>query len=243
MSAFHLGDTIKITGENRHPAADNLLIDHLDLSKASILDVGASDGSTSVELIRKLPDFKSYTIADLFLNVRAAQQSRRVFFYDPAGTCILVVGPRAVAWPSQSKTVRALYAPLIARGSRSAVATDVLLLNPEARSLVATDERVNYAVHNVFHPWQGPTPDVIKVANLLRRLYFSDDAILVALRALLRSLKDGGHLLLVDNPRLKGISARAGLYRREGGRFVPVDHIEEKSEIDDLVGQVQLATG
>src|SRR4051794_23303356 len=55
MSAIHVGDTIKITEGDRHPAADALLIDNIDLEGAVIVDIGASDGSTSVDLIRKLP--------------------------------------------------------------------------------------------------------------------------------------------------------------------------------------------
>ena len=42
MSAFAVGDTIKITGVRRHPDADRLLLDNIDVSNASILDVGAS---------------------------------------------------------------------------------------------------------------------------------------------------------------------------------------------------------
>ena len=62
---MHVGGTIKITGGNRHPVADQMLIDNVDLSDATIVDIGASDGSTSVDLIGKLPALKRYVIADL----------------------------------------------------------------------------------------------------------------------------------------------------------------------------------
>lgn len=241
MAALHVGETIKITGANRHAVADALLIDNLDLTDAAIVDIGASDGSTAVDLIPKLPAFKSYVIADLFLTITASRVFRHVLFYDPAGKCILISGSRCVAWPAGSKMIRLLYWSLIRLAARKPVDRQViLLLNPSARSLIAADKRVSYVVHDVFDRWAGPAPDVIKVANLLRRLYFSDQEISRALHALLESLDEGGHLLIVDNPRIKDVGPRAGLYRRSQGRFAVVAQTDDPPEIVDLVLQVRL---
>jgi hypothetical protein len=106
---------------------------------------------------------------------------------------------------------------------------------------MGADPRVTARVHDVFEVWPAPAPDVIKVANVLRRLYFSDADILRALRALLAGLAEGGHLLILDNPRLAGVDLRAGLYRRVGGRFVPVAETADPPEIADLLRSPQLA--
>lgn len=240
MSIIHVGETIKITDADRHGAADALLLENVPLTGASIVDLGASDGSTSVELIAKLPDFESYVIADLYLTLRSVQVGRHVLFFDADDNCVLVAGRRLLAWPTLSRTVRLVVAPLIARARRRP-SRDVLLLGPEARRLTRTDPRVSTRVHDVFQPWGAPAPDVIKVANLLRRLYFSDADILRALRALLASLDEGGHLLILDNPRLADITLRAGLYRREGGRFRPVAETPDAPEIADLFRSPELA--
>lgn len=102
MNAIHVGGTFKITGANRHPVADHLLMDNVDLTDATIVHIGASDGSTSVDLIHKLSGFAEYAIADLYLSVQARRRGRRVFFYANSGTCILVAGPRFLAWPGMS---------------------------------------------------------------------------------------------------------------------------------------------
>lgn len=239
MSAINVGETIKITGSNRHPGADQLLLDHVDLTDAAIVDIGASDGSTSVDLIDRIGQFGSYTIADLYLTLEAVQVGSHTLLFDHSGECILVIGRRGLAWPSLSRPVATLYAPIIARAAGRTRA-EVLLLNPAARDLIATDPRVGYRVHDVFTPWEGDPPDVIKVANLLRRLYFPDEQITVGLRALLTSLPEGGHLLMVDNPRIEGIDYRAGLFRRSGGRFELVATTEQPPEIGDLIEQVRL---
>jgi len=247
MSSFNVGETIKITGANRHPDADALLVDLLathDRDDATIVDIGASDGSTSLDLIRRLGAFKAYVIADLFFTLDAVQVGRRTLFFQDDGTCVLIAGRRTVAWPGESRVLAGWFARLIARArSQASGRQSVLLLNPSVRQHMATDPRVSYRVHDIFQPWSGTAPDVIKVANLLRRLYFDDQKILVALRAILAGLKDGGHLLIVDNPRMKNTPPRGGLYRRDGDRFLPVAQTEGTPEIDDLIRTVSLASG
>lgn len=241
MSAIHVGGTIKITGGNRHPVADQMLTDNVDLSDATIVDIGASDGSTSVDLIGKLPTFKQYVIADLYFHVTAVHSGPRCLFYDTNGSLILVAGPRALAWPSTSRLVRLLYwgFEIRARASRTA-GTPVLLLNPAARAVIDADPRVSYRVHDVFTPWPGPRPTVIKVANLLRRLYFTDDVITSGLQAIGESLDERGYFLLVDNVRRKGVPPRVGLYQRLDVRFRVVSETPDRPEIADLIDQVRI---
>lgn len=242
MSAIHVGGTIKITGKDRHPKADALLTDNLDLADALIVDIGASDGSTSADLIEKIGAFKAFVIADLFFTIKARQALGHTLFFDEQGECILAVGNWLLAWPGQSKVVRALYGPLIARATRStSPAVDVLLLNPRVRRRMAQDPRVSYRVHDVFTTWAGDPPDVIKVANLLRRLYFSDSDITRALAAIHESLADGGHFLIVDNPRIKDMPPRGGLYRKTESGFTTVACTENIPEIDDLIRQLRVA--
>ena len=97
---------------------------------------------------------------------------------------------------------------------------------------------MSYRRHDVFEPWQSEI-DVIKVANVLRRSIFTDGEIAKALLALHGSLKPGGHLLIVDNPRIPGIACRAGVYRRCGSEFQLVAETPEASEVADLVSQVR----
>lgn len=237
MSAVHVGGTIKITDADRHPEVDALLLEHVDLTEAHIADIGASDGSTSVDLIRRLPAFASYVIADLHLHVDATRLGRWTVLHDARGTPILVVGRRLLAWPSISAVVRWITLPVVRAAARQVDRRqEVLLLNPAARELLGTDPRISYRTHDVFVPWETPGEvNVIKVANLLRRLYFSDEQIEIALSALHASLPDGGNLLIVDNPRIPGGGARGGLYRRRGTGFVTVATEPEDPEIHDLV--------
>lgn len=242
MNAMHVGGTIKITGTNRHPRSDALLVDNVDLTGKHVVDIGASDGSTSVDLIRQLPDFGRYTIADLYLHIGHRKVGDRHVFYDPSGQPILVAGRRAVAWPSLSRGVARLYRRTLDEAERRGPVEQVLLLNPTAQRIVRDDPRVNYREHDVFTPWDGSAPDAIKIANLLRRLYFPDDRIRTALQLVLDALAEGGHFLIVDNPRIAGIPERGGLYRRDGVRFVLVAQTANPPEIADLIASARART-
>lgn len=234
MSAIHVGGTIKITSSDRHPEPDSLLIDHVDTTGLVIADVGASDGSTSLDLVRRLEGFAGYVISDLFLEISWARAGRRTVLYDPAGEPILLTGHRFLAWPSISRVIRTLVGPALRRVGREP-RQPVTLLNPEVVALLARDPRVTTREHDVFTEWPDPKPDVIKVANLLRRLYFGDEDIARALRALHASLAPGGHLLIVDNSREPGMPPRGGLYRREDTGFALVAETPNTPEIGALV--------
>jgi hypothetical protein len=232
MSAFAIGDTIKITGARRHPAADRLLLDNLDVSNACILDVGASDGSTSMDLIEQMSTFAKYVIADLYLYVSLVTVGPRRFFHSPHGECFLVAGPRMIAWPSQSAWIRLCYSRLLRRAAWLQ-REQVLLVKPDGQG--PGRGRRQGELRGPPTPWAGDRPDVIKVANLLRRDYFPDNRLRTGVAALLTSLAEGGHLLLVNNPRIKGLPCAAALYRRQAARFVRVAATDSLPDVDDLV--------
>lgn len=253
MAAFAVGATRKITGSGRHTEADTLLLQHADLSDAVIADIGASDGITSVELLQRIPRFRQFVIADLYLAVDAVRVGRRTVFHDKTGQVVVVAGSRLLAWPSTSRPVAWLYHRTLRRAARTLAAgagtgagpdvREVLLINPVTRRLLAADPRVSTRTHDVFTPWAPPRPDVVKVANVLRRLYFSDQRIRAALDVVLADLPDGGHLLLVDNPRdLPHVPVRGCLYRKRGDRFALVAATEHLTEAHDLVLTARVTT-
>jgi hypothetical protein len=240
MKAFYFGGTFKITGSSRHPLGDQLLMRHVPLAGANIVDIGASDGSTSLDLIRAVGDFGSFTLADRYLVTTVRRWRGLTFFFDGDDICVLVVSRRLLAWPSMSPMVARVLRPTIRAARRSDPGRRVVLLNPEVRSAMERDARIRFAEHDIFTLWPGE-PQVIKVANLLRLLYFSESQISLGLRAVLSSLASGGYFLLVDNPRVQGIAERSGLYQRRDDRFVVVEETDQRPEISDLVTSVRLS--
>jgi hypothetical protein len=248
MQSFSMGETIKITRSDRHPEVDQLLLDHVDFTSAHILDIGASDGSTSVDLIRRLPDFERFTIADLHLHADASVNGKRTVFFQADGEAFLCAGRRLIAWPGESRVVRALYRREIERARRDQ-RESVLLIGPGVRRLAHEDPRVVFAVHDVFQPWSGDQVDVIKVANLLRLDYFPPDRLVAAFGAILESLSECGHLLVVNNLRTGRIEAggRCSERRQDTSRWWRVRAVDLTSRLwylrlaidaDSVIGHV-----
>ncbi len=236
MSAFHVGDTFKITARGRHRISNQVLIDHVDLRGATILDIGASDGGTSVDLIEQAnADFAEYFITDRHLTVEAANVGRHVVFFDGSGRCILIGGPGYVAYPADSRRVARTWSRLI-RKARASVPRSIQLINPDARRLIENDPRVSIREHDLFAPWDGPEPDVVKVANLLNRAYFSESDLVRAIDVLRSTVRDGGHLLIIDNPvDPTDTTARTGLYRRVGEELQAVATGQPSPEVATLI--------
>jgi hypothetical protein len=72
-----------------------------------------------------------------------------------------------------------------------------LLVQPELSTLAATDARIGIMQYDMFVPWTGERPDVIKVACVLHPLHFSGDQIEEALRVQCSNLAPEGRLVLV----------------------------------------------
>lgn len=236
VSGLHGGTSTATTGAVRHEEADRLLTDNVDTTAARVVDLGASDGTSTLDLLRALPGVRELIIADRHLRATVVRTRKSMVVLDDSGNCVLVATRRMLAWPGRSRVVAALIRPLSRRARRRIESgTPIALLNPALSELMATDQRINTRFHDVFTVWPEPKPDVIKVANLLRRQNFSDEKLLEGLNALIASLPEDGHLLLVDNPRTADPTPRAGLYRRVEGRLDLVAQTRRDPELADLI--------
>ncbi|MGH8013272.1 MAG: hypothetical protein ACREQ4_12305 [Candidatus Binataceae bacterium] len=203
VSTLQFGVTFKTTFPGRHEHSNKLLLKLYRGAKPVILDVGASDGSTSGDLIQLLEgNFAQYFVADLNIAARCGRDHRgAVYFQDVNGVCVLRASRRFLTYSNVSGAPLPL--PFIARrmiaGSRRVTEwRDVLLIQPELLKLAERDPRITITRYDMFTPWTGPCPEIIKVANLLNSKYFSDDQMRAALRVQCAQLAFNGRLLLVS---------------------------------------------
>jgi SAM-dependent methyltransferase len=223
ISAMKFGTTFKTTADQRHRQADDLLLSDGVSPHEIILDIGASDGITSLNLIERLgSDFKTYFVTDYNLYTDAFRKGNKVFFFDTEDRCILIAGPLFVFYPQDSNLVRKLFQRSIPRllqaknsGKR------ITLIQPALKKQQATDPRIQVERYNIFEAWTGKQPTVVKVANVLNAGYFPNEVIIQALRNLHQTLPPGGRLLIVENRQ----QIQAGLYRREENGFAEISTV------------------
>ena len=110
ISLFKFGTTFKATWSGRHLLSDQLLVPYCR-PDSIILDVGASDGITAVELISKLgANFRHYFATDKNVRTHVRTEERTAFFYSEEGACVLIADDRFVYYPQESQRLRRRFA-------------------------------------------------------------------------------------------------------------------------------------
>jgi SAM-dependent methyltransferase len=224
----------KTTHPRRHPETDARIARLCAGRRPVVLDVGVSDGVTALELIERLGDgFAQYVATDASFRLRTATKGATLYGLSPEGECLFAATPSLVIYPS----IEGAWFPLgaLARRVLAGVPANgrdgtICLAQPELRRLAERDTRVELREASVFEPWSGPTPDLVKVANVLNRDAFDEDRIQVALCHLRDALRPGGHLFLTENREREQVSV---LCRTAAG-FVLEERVEGGSDLTEL---------
>ena len=222
VSVLKFGATFKTTSPGRHREADRVVVERFAGERPVILDIGASDGVTSLDLIRRLGDgFSRYFVTDYNIAVEVGADRRGVsYFRSPSGDAVLAATDRFVLYADTAGAPRPaswLCRKVLGRAPRVRAWREVKLVQPELLRLAAGDARVAVERYDMMAPWTGPAPDLVKMANVLNNVYFTPSQIRAALACQCGVLREGGRLLLVDN---RGDAERLSLFRRARGEMV-----------------------
>jgi hypothetical protein len=232
VSTFKFKTTFKTTQIKRFPLTVDALKRLQFIKTPIILDVGASDGITSLDVIKSIR-FQKYFVTDLNMRALYRVYRGRTYFYDEEGKCILIVMNK---WIVYEDTVGSLlpFRFLVDSmfNSQPAASQDAIpidLINPLlARS---QDEFIVTEKYDMFTPWKREKVDLVIAANILNKAYFTDEQISQALRNLLQGMDDLGRLAIVDNSQLE----RSTVFQVRAGNVVVESQINGGTEIEDLV--------
>ena len=247
ITGVNIDGTWKRTNKNRQPQTDRMLAEAIEGKAAAVLlEVGASAGMTSVELVRRLGGgFGKFYVTDLYFSMPYAERGQTVFFYHPVEPrCIMRASNMFITYEDTAAAIFPLG--LLARQSLESapIPTDNMprldLRHPEFRELLAKDPRLVVQEHDIFKPWQGEKVDAIKVANILNRSYFSDPQLRQALANLSDALRVDGVIVIADNRRPPGETEqrieKVSVFRKGQDQQL---HLEQElnggTEIRDLV--------
>jgi len=240
ITAIKIGDTWKSTQKRRHILSDRLIAEATSsLTRPSFLEIGASAGTTSLELLDIIGDnYDRFYVTDLSFDLKCTKLGNVTYFHHPlTEQCIMRVTDQFLMYEDVEGAVFPLgwiAARMLARAPRigSANATTVNLLHPKLRQRAFVDPRIVVKEYNVFEPWPSELADIVKVANVLNRLYFSDAEILKALANLKMAMKSDGKLLITDNREIEKVSIFS---KDSAGMLVLEKEVNGGTEIADLV--------
>lgn len=241
LQRMKIGTTYKTTRYDRFPETTRLLARLAFPAPPVVLDVGASDGSTALAVMRRLA-FRRYYVTDMHIRAEARLTGHGMFLCDGEHRPWLYVNrgfvvfndPAGARWPFGAIATRVFANFDTARWPER---RDIFMVNPELAAL--RSPRVRIERYNVFDAWAHEPADLVVAANLLNRAYFPDTRLRAALANLRAALRDGGVLAVIEN-RGDGTGAReqASLFRRRGDRLSAEARVGAGSDIHDLVGSL-----
>jgi hypothetical protein len=231
ISTFKFGTTFKSTQKTRFPLTI-LEIASLQYEKRPVVvDLGASDGSTSLDLMQAIP-FEKYYVTDLNIEVFYEVSGDATWFYDEKGTCILKVTDKWVVYPEIGGAIfpfdrisRSLFAHAPKWESDAA---RIMLINP----VLQARKEINIFIekHNILEIWPHGKADLIIAANILNRSYFTTSEIKQALKNMLAALDVSGRIVIIDNrPREK-----ATIFQFVAGNVSVEKRVNGGTEIENL---------
>jgi len=230
LSKIKFGTTFKTTCKARFPLSIAALSKGDSGASSVILDVGASDGTASLDVIRAL-DFDRYYVTDLNIDVFVTTSGGVTWFYDAKGRCILAVTDKWIIYNDCEGAIfpfGLMASRLIARAPGfSNHMRRVVLISPE---LLSCKSDVRVERYDVMDDWQLEKADIVIAANILNRAYFADSSISLALRHLRDAMKPGGRLAIIDNRP----DERSSIFRSVDGMLVVEDRINGGSDIESL---------
>jgi hypothetical protein len=202
MDSFKLHGVFKSTKADRHHETQKFLKEYIDkLQKpVVILDVGASDGTTSLQLINLIENkIEKFYVTDYNIKCNYIKENGFTYFFNTqSDNCFLIASNTFVFYP-ENKRLFNLFFNKSLTSFQNKSKTELLLCNHELKLKANNDDRIEILDYDIFKPWQKKKPDIIVVGNLLHPTYFSNEDIYRALNNCYITLKDNGILVIIRN--------------------------------------------
>lgn len=232
VSTFKFRTTFKLTQKTRFPLTILELASLPFEQRPIIVDIGASDGITSLDIMRAVP-FEKYYVTDLNIDVYYQDSGSATWFYDEKGVCILMASDKWIAYPDTigaifpfDKISQALFAHAPKWESDSA---RLKLINPTLLSQKETNFLIEK--HNILEAWPHEKADLIIAANILNRSYFTASEIKQALINTAIILGGTGRIAIIENRE----SEQATIFKLSENTIGVEKRVNGGAEIEALV--------
>ena len=236
VSAFNFHGIWKSTSLNRSPLLDKKLTDLAkSFHRPSILEAGISTGAGVVALYESLSgNVSTYYATDKFTHAQVVERDGLTCFFDMNGNGVLVAGSNLIYYQEVEGAPFFLRWLCKRKLRKFEISTDcqiVELVDRELLELSRTGDAVQLVGYDVMDAWPGPSVDLIKVANLFNRAYFSDDELFKGLKNLMEALNVGGYLFVAENRP----DERLAVYRKQPAGLELVSTTTKTIDVFDLI--------
>ena len=200
MQSFKFGKTFKSTQHNRFPETLELIKTHFYNKSPIILDIGASDGVTSCDVINNL-NFRRYFVTDYNIHALYYEVLGFTFFFDNKKEILLASCNLFVVFNDLDEcfyVLRILLNKFFYFIAKYIQPTNIVtLINPRLRKML--NDNILFLKYSLFEDWNLDKPDLIICANILNHEYFTEEELVEGVRSIKTTQKDGSILVLIDN--------------------------------------------
>jgi hypothetical protein len=236
ISAICIDGVWRTTCKGRHSGSDKLLLARIgERKELRILDVGISDGVTSLELAEKLnAQFSVFYGTDLHVSLKLVEtEDGLVLYRPPEMACVMVVTRRLVVYNPPVRGINPLNrlaARICDKAPSVHKSRSLSLLHPRLRSRAEVDSRIQLMEWDIFRPWPREQIDVVRVANLLNPCYFSSEDLLRGVSNLFTATKEDGLIQVVETRSAE----QSTLFRKFGNRLEVVSRLGPGCDVERL---------
>jgi len=208
VSMINVDGVWKTTRKSRQQLTDGLILEYANtLGSASLLEIGASCGIASLELLEQVGTACSrFFLTDRYLAIPYKRVGAVTYLYHPGDKrCIMAIGPFWIAYEDCAGCLPGLGALAGELLAKCPALNDpggcglASLVHPTVRERACTDKRVSLLEHDMWRPWSFGEVDAVKIANVLNKAYFGAERLRAALRNVVACAKIGGRVFLADN--------------------------------------------
>lgn len=233
VSVLKFENTFKTTGLGRFSKTIQELASLKFGAPPVVLDVGASDGSASIDIIRNI-EFDKYYLTDLNVAIFCETHNGVTFFYNENSAPILRASDRLIVYfdPAGAFFPFNLILRLFARNvPKLGGAKKIPLFNPALKAF--DNKKISLSKFNMFDQWDGERAYLIIVGNILNECYFSNKEILSVVDNLVSVLNENGRVAIIDNRD----SEKSSIFKLMNGVLVLEKSISGGSDIENLISK------
>lgn len=236
--------TYKTTMGNSFQDLDEKIISLLTPAKTyTIQELAASDGITSINLVNALTQRNIHfniTLSDKYSEFYCYRKTFLKYFADAEGNVSYAdfFGIMLNKYLSNRFILSKLLGKLLKdKIDTAGKRTKFLLINPRTSELIKAG-KINYITYDIFDPAaEKGSFDISRCMNLLNPRLFSNETLSTGIKNMLDSTKEDGLIIIGRTDRTSGKN-NATIYRKSGNKINPVLHVNDGSEINDLVMKV-----
>ena len=227
ISIIKFDNSFKTTYKNRHILTQNYLSKYFIDRKINIIDIGASYGSTSVELIKKL-NFHKYYVVDKNNCINIYKKKNNYYYFNDNGKLILFSNKFFLVYTDEIIKKFSFFNFLFSNNNfYFKKSKNINLTHPD----LLNKKKIDVIKQDIYDDWNFEKGDLIILGNILNLSYFDKYQIINIFNKILKLCNDQCIIAIIDNRKYE----KSSIFRLSTKKLFIEKIINGGSDIHTLI--------